>query len=596
LDKTGRFRHREDELKKALSEPELISLWNSYIRDYLRSQVIYDLHDHYDFHINRSPRIQTIIDKILNGKYKPESPIRYRSEKGNGIARQLVILFPEDAIVIEAIGQYLLKKIKKAEPTNRAYYSRNHRRPKGPENVDETFGYPWWILWPEFQEQILNFTNKYKTIVVTDVATYYDNIDFIQLRNFLSSIDKFSEIFLDFTFNLLESFVWRPDYLPYPGKGLPQINLDTPRLLAHAFLFEVDQYLSYKTNNNFVRWLDDIDFAVDNSYDAKLILRGLDEILLSRGLHLNSSKTKILDSKTAFEHFQLRENRYLTIFSKRIERLLNNKSNIRPEIKRLRKRFIEFNKSATSSKSKVIKRYITLFGKMDDNYIEMFATNMLENSPELRETIFRYFKTLGWSFNREKTILGYIDICIDDHSLFCALDVLLSWQNYPSIKYILRMRKLSMKLSNSEGLKFLASIWLAGKYCNSMQIKKIVTNNLHKWRNDDWLGRQVCSIIPRMCISTKQTVNNVTIAYGLSSSRAVIDNFAKITISDQYFSIAIQPYILATKKDGTYIFPKFLISLGVLKGNLSNNKKEDIKNRLLNIVNDPIYRLHFHRT
>ena len=35
-----------------------------------------------------------------------------------------------------------------------------------------------------------------------------------------------------------------------------------PRLLAHALLFEVDYLLKKRTQNNFVRWMDDINFGV----------------------------------------------------------------------------------------------------------------------------------------------------------------------------------------------------------------------------------------------------------------------------------------------------------------------------------------------
>jgi hypothetical protein len=64
-------------------------------------------------------------------------------------------------------------------------------------------------------------------------------------------------------------------------------------MVAHAFLFEVDQLLQDKVGTDFVRWLDDIDFGCDSVSDAQDILRALDELLLSRGLHLNFAATDV---------------------------------------------------------------------------------------------------------------------------------------------------------------------------------------------------------------------------------------------------------------------------------------------------------------
>ena len=192
----------------------------------------------------------------------------------------------------------------------------------------------------------MDFTKDKQKLVVTDIANYYDSINFAQLRNFLASLGHFSEIYLDFIFFVLEELVWRPDYLPYSGKGLPQINLDTPRLLAHSFLFEIDEFLEINTDNNFVRWLDDIDFGCNSEEEANLLLRDINELLLSRGLHINLSKTEVLTSKEGYEHFQLKENRYLTIFENGLKNkdinLKQNYKYYKLKKKKLRYRFCEY--------------------------------------------------------------------------------------------------------------------------------------------------------------------------------------------------------------------------------------------------------------
>ncbi len=91
--------------------------------------------------------------------------------------------------------EYLRPIIQSKQPSNNAYFSRNTVQPKSASDIDETFGYPWWILWPEFQKRILEFAEHKNYLIVTDVANYYDTIDFGQLRNYIASLDHFSEIY-----------------------------------------------------------------------------------------------------------------------------------------------------------------------------------------------------------------------------------------------------------------------------------------------------------------------------------------------------------------------------------------------------------------
>ena len=51
--------------------------------------------------------------------------------------------------------------------------------------------------------------------------------------------------------------------MPRAGIGLPQIDLDAPRLLAHCFLYELDKMLVRQHNIDYVEFTDDIDIGVD---------------------------------------------------------------------------------------------------------------------------------------------------------------------------------------------------------------------------------------------------------------------------------------------------------------------------------------------
>ena len=69
--------------------------------------------------------------------------------------------------------------------------------------------------------------------------------------------------------------LWQPDYMPRVPIGLPQMNLDAPRLLAHCFLFEIDTFLESIPNADFARFMDDIDIGVDTVSEAREVIKNL---------------------------------------------------------------------------------------------------------------------------------------------------------------------------------------------------------------------------------------------------------------------------------------------------------------------------------
>ena len=494
-------------------------------------------------------------------------------------------------MILESLCEYLRPIIQSKQPSNNAYFSRNKVQPKSASDLDETFGYSWWILWPEFQKRILEFAEHKNYLVVTDVANYYDTIDFGQLRNYIASLDHFSEIYLDFLFFVLEQLVWRPDYLPYPGRGLPQIDLDAPRLLAHSFLFEIDKFLKDRTDDHFVRWLDDIDFGCDTKNEGKIMLRNLDELLLSRGLHLNAAKTTILNSQEAFKHFQMRENRFLTIFENGLKNQIKDQNSqfkyLYTKRKILRKRFKEYIKQEPIGQwSKIIKRYFTIFGKLNDNYMEKYIFEYIYEFPELRPNIFRYLKLIGWSPERENYLKHYIVSCFDDESFFNAIQVLLTWTSDSNIKYILRMRNFVENFNIKNSMDFLGCLWLIAKFGNAKDIDIFIRTKTKFWKNNDFLARQVACLWPRMKLfETRQTVKNIIRSFGLTNANLVLENYDLISNNEIIFNEKVKLYIQAPKQDGSYPLPKLLIALSVFSGKLPKCQIDLVKKKILQSIN-----------
>lgn len=454
------------DLDFAFHTKHIVNVWKNTIRHGLRKQPLQDLHDFLDVHRNIHNFAQHLHQDILTGYYRPSLPEFVHSEKRDGIPRRLLVPEPKDALAFQCIVEVIEGELKKAQPSPNAYYSRSHHPPKSIEDVDDSFSYPWWILWPEFQKHIWEFTNSYDYVVVTDIANYFACIPLPALRNTVSSYGKFSENLLNFLFYLLEAFSWRPYYMPHSGVGLPQINFDAPRLLGHIYLFKVDEELNTVTHGDFVRWMDDINAGVNSIEEGKKLLRNLESILSSQGLKLNTSKSKILWSKDAIEYFWVQENRTLTIISNCLKNGVSNQLTQNQQKKLLKKTFKNFkSKKEIGQKDKVYKRYLNLFGMLKDPYLEKNIPLLLDHNPSLRDSCFLYFTRLGCTKKRLNIIEKFLlsGHCEDDISLFKAIECLVKWETPAKGKLVNQIVTLANQISHKHSeyscSRIIASLW-----------------------------------------------------------------------------------------------------------------------------------------
>ena len=227
-----------------------------------------------------------------------------------------------------------------------------------------------------------------------------------------------NEVLVDVLFRVIEEISWKPDYLPYTGKGLPTSTLEAIRLLAHSFLFEIDDVLKQRTNNCFTRWMDDIVIGVDERKEAIEIISSISDMLKSRGLALNLSKTAIYDSKQAHYHFQIDENKYLDSLEG-IDKKDKNFSKITTELKKNFKK--HFKDQSPKYWDKIAKRYITAFGKLDSLKLLTEITEIYLSFPGLRPNLLIYLSKIGYkkrTAEKVEKILSQLDVFDDVSSLF----------------------------------------------------------------------------------------------------------------------------------------------------------------------------------
>src|SRR4051812_2884774 len=115
---------------------------------------------------------------------------------------------------------------------------------------------------------------------------------------------------------------------------------------------------------------------------------------------------------------------------------------------------------------------------MSDPYMGKYVPRSLEDEPELRDWMFPYYQTLGYSAMRFHHLVTYIrESCHDDSSLFQACMVMINW-NIP-----LRRRqdvlKLSYDLSRLLSMPSYAScLWLLAKYGDEEDIISSLIDSL----------------------------------------------------------------------------------------------------------------------
>jgi len=584
------FVKRKKQLEEVFNESSLIKTWRKIVRKQMRSLDILDLHDYYDFNYRIEERAKNIVKSILNGRYKAHPPLIFKVEKKLGICRHLMLPNPSDALVLQTIVESISEAINYSKPTEKAYYSRDKHNMKLPHQINEpgVYSLGWRNQWKKFQKDILKFSNEYKYLVVTDLTNYYDNIGLRELRHIISSRIHTHEVILDFLFNLIEQLSWNPDYLPTSLKGLPTINLEAPRLLAHALLFELDEILNTKTNGSFVRWMDDINFGVDSVDNACEILGAMNDVLKSRGLALNLGKTTYYTVEEVEDHFLVKENKYLDNFTilKKTDKYYNDKTK---ELKRKFKTHLK--KKHLQNWSKVTKRFFTIAAKLKTIVLLKDATSLFKRIPAIRGHITYYLNTLGYKKSTSKAVLKiFREVKVyDDVTLFHVSRLITDWKiprNKEGKEFILSVTNCISKPTSA--FELYCYLWFAAKYERPNKILSVIDSKKAIWEQEPFLTRQIVAILPRIIPFKPDRVNTILqeqISIGLEDAASVAQNIIKLG-KIKNLDKKLRFYLFPKQKQKVYPLSKFLILYSILNSeSICNN--DQIREYIDEYITDP---------
>lgn len=317
--KSPKFSFSQTEIGKVITKTELQLRWKT-LGKQLRKQVLLDVVEFKDIDKKISELARELVGQICAGSYRPAKPEHYLVEKSRGLCRQMTLCRPEDLLLLETLTHSLKKSLVDGRPSKNAFFEPDAQRFGRGQSKFGIDDYSATKSWKDFQQAIFAFSRERSFVVVTDVANFYDFISFGHLRNIISSICDVREEILDLLIFVLNEMAWSPDYMPRTEVGLPQMESNAPRVLANAMLYELDRVAESHAYGDYVRFMDDIDVGVDSIVKAKTTIRDIDLTLQSRQLRLNASKTKILSRSEAFDHFCIKENRFLDYCSERINR------------------------------------------------------------------------------------------------------------------------------------------------------------------------------------------------------------------------------------------------------------------------------------
>lgn len=503
-----KFPFKKADIAAVINPARLRSRWKEKVRDAMRHQPIPDPLENLDFHIRLDVMCEALAAEVSSGAYIPYRPIRLLSEKSKGLCRQLVIPSVRDALVLQTLSDALWLELREKAPSKNAFYAPNDNRFSRMVQ-GQTSEYGPLGPWLAFQRTILGFAKDRKYILVTDISNYYDGISYEHLRNILAGFAVAKEHLLDLLIYALSHMLWQPDYMPRVQVGLPQINLDAPRLLAHCFLFEIDKVLVSSQNADFARYMDDIDVGVDTVADAKRILRDLDLSMQTRQIRLNSGKTTILTQAEASKHFRIRENAFLNRLQRSITGTLKKHGRIDRERRflmnairvGLRRGYFEGGMG-----EKILKRCINYARQYGAEIDLSDFLGLLIRCPGCRADLLKWWEHSSRPERGLPRIRDFVtsNEIVDDHALVAVAESLVLARLPANEETAGFINEICGSLDDKTGWGLFATLWIFSKYGSASELMRLVESRASIWIAEEHLSRLVSGVYPRMIGSKEQ--------------------------------------------------------------------------------------------
>jgi len=491
--------------------------------------IVRDPLDFIDYEVNLKNNLNHLVYLVNSNKYQPQKPTVLEQPKNKGINRPTVVFAIDDMLVyrycIEEIEDELLKKVKHKNKNIRGGI-----KIKAIKTLSgDTYYEKWFNDWLDHNNSIAKSLKKNNYAITTDIASYFDNINLISLKDLImSEVTPEKRYIVNLLFYFLENSKVSNKYQPNNFVGLPQEDIDCSRLLAYFYLYphdiEMQNLCKNQKNFEYYRYVDDMTFIVPKETDGRIALREITNSLRKLGLMASVEKTSICKSKTLIKELFIKENDKLTKFEDKIKKELKKRNKVS---KRLISQLIRYYKNLSIKRSsdknwiKLLKRFYTLFSYCSEvilikelkNHLIYFPSLFVGNKLAKYLIMIRYKKR---QFNNAIKVI--IDYLYSKENLYPALETnLIETILYFDIEDFYPTNKEKIKkLANdiffmknykplSEYVRSLATL-LIFKFCKE-DIDKLVNHYLNNNINDTLLKKYL--VIVSMTSSNQNNRNKV---------------------------------------------------------------------------------------
>jgi hypothetical protein len=396
---------------------------------------------------------------------------------------------------------------------------------------------------------------------------------------------------------ILSGLLWQPDYAPRVEIGLPQMSIDATRILAHCFLYELDEFLE-KGQADFVRYMDDIDIGVESVDSARTLLRDLDLILHTRQVRLNPGKTLILRSNDAERHFRVRENYIIRYVVQHIDRRIKqNKSLSREQshIRRVLHKYYRQRKFDDGNGEKILRLLLNISKRIGAKVDDALLNDILRRRPAVRSAAFGVIEWQPLTPRILKLVESFLTsgTVVDEWTCVESADALVHCGARTKPYAERAVRTIVAHFVQRGFFGVYAAIWLLSKYGEPDQIYTVLMKTKGIWQADVWLGRLVGGLRPIFRGTSQDDAFQSLVRAAKNPGAEDVMEFHRMLSTDSRAVEGVRKILMApntSKRLGT-THAKFLMLLSVIA---NESISERYKARYIN-AHRPAWRDAFYR-
>ena len=312
------------------------------------------------FDLNAADILFNLKRRISDGTYRPRPPVVIESAKSRLLRRRLSYLSFEDSIIlntlVHAARPLLLKK--SYDWVNFGRMDKQQKKSRDIENIIIDYEH-WWNKFLRQRKLVQLIEGDVNPLlVISDITNFFGSIDLSLLRNKFDSVQPLDTRSTNLLFFLLENLRPRDDYGPQRLLGVPVVQDDVSRILAHFYLSDLDDELFQEgQEERYTRWVDDIVVSVPNEVTAGMVMARIERTLTRLGLLPNASKTGIVTKEEFRKEHHEEHNELLDWVHQSTEKEIPLTNDSKLEFEEMLSKFL--NSQRFGRWNRILKRYYT---------------------------------------------------------------------------------------------------------------------------------------------------------------------------------------------------------------------------------------------